>query len=175
MSAKNGLAIGPAFDLGDLSYERRAVTVQRNGEPVELWAWVDGQGCPGYVKARVARARAAYTAATITYPTDDAGEPVLDERGNPVERFQNDPEAWDAYLRDVLLAVVDGLAYSEAEVLAGQMARAMDFLRAHKWVRTNVATEDDDAGETTGEDNPPTTAASSPKSRPSTGSRGKKS
>lgn len=168
-----GLGMGPVVNLGSLSYERRAIIVERNGEPVTLWVWVEGKGCAGYVKARVERARLAYRALTSKPVLDDSGEPVIDEEtGEAVEIFQNDPEAWDAYLRDTLMAVVDGLAYTEAEVLSGLPA-AMNLLRAHGWVRQAAEAEDDADPEASREE--PTTAESSRPSQPATGSRRRRS
>lgn len=139
--------------LGDLAPKTQPVEVLRAGEPVTLWAWPSGPHCPGFVKAKVARALATYQAAAAADATDD--------------------EAWDEYLRDVLLSVIDGLLYPEAEVLAGQQALAVDTLRALGWARSKEAK--DDPPEAQGEAPSSTTAGSSPVSASATRSRRRRS
>jgi hypothetical protein len=166
MSASNGTAAPPILRLGDLSPDMRAVQVERAGQPVTLMAFIDGPRCPGYVKARVAKARQAYS--MLVYVD---GPP--DEDGNRARIFQDDELAWDEYLRETLLAVIEGLLAPEAEVLAGNQVLAIDTLKALGWVRQDA--EDappEGAGEAAA---PSTTAGSSPDSAASTTSRRRRS
>jgi hypothetical protein len=111
MSASNGR--GP-LRLGDLVPETRPVLIERRGVTVTLRAYVNGRRCPGRIKARVASASQAYLAAT----EDGVSDPA---------------PAWMAYLCDVLLEVVEGIEYTEAEVLAGRDDEAVPLLEALGW------------------------------------------
>lgn len=111
MSASNGRG---ALRLGDLVPETRPVLVERRGVTVTLRAYVNGRRCPGRVKALVAQASGAYLAAV------DAGTAEADA-------------AWLTYLCDVLLAVVEEIEYTEADVLAGRDDEAVALLEALGW------------------------------------------
>lgn len=172
MSGKNGLTVVQAIDLGDLSPRTAPVNVTRDGYAVTLDAYVDGPQCPGFVKAKVASARKAYQAATNVPKVGAGGNPVLDDKGEPVVDFVEDDEAWNSYLRDALRAIIPGLTHYEAEVLAGRQTVAMSTLRGLGWVRSEA--EDEDASpEVPGEKS--TTDDSSPDSQRSTTSRRKRS
>lgn len=161
MSAANGLAARPLLRLGDLTPETRPVEVERAGAGVILAAFVDGPRCPGYVKSKVSAARRAFSQAAYVDSTD--------EQGQPTRVMADDDDAhWHAYLCDVLMAVIDGLLYPEAETLAGNQAQALDVLRALGWVQSSTG---DAAPEAEGEAPTSTTAGSSPASASSTRSR----
>jgi hypothetical protein len=156
--------VRPLLDLGDLTPEKQAIaTVLRDGQPVTLWGWVDGRRCPGYVKSAVAAHRRTYRDAVY-----QPGEP--DELGQHVEVFTHSPLAYDDYKRDVLLAVIEGLEYTEAAVLAGNDDTAMTVLRRLRWVEDEEEATDSPEAEGAPA-TPPTTPDSSPTSLPSASRR----
>jgi hypothetical protein len=168
MSANNGAAYPPLLKLGDLSPDTRPVSVERAGTSVILTAYVDGPRCPGYVKAKVAKAREAY--GLVVYAD---GPP--DEHGATARVYSADDAAWDAYLRDSLMAVIEGLTYPEAEVLSGNQDLAIASLRALGWIRAEAAGDDPPEAPGDGAATSSTTDASSPDSPASMDSRRKRS
>lgn len=117
------------LDLGDLAPRTRPVSIERFGEQEILRGMLNGPRCPG--KVRVALFAASEPLRGLT---EDMPQAELEQ------------VAYEC-LRDSLLAVIDGLDFHEAEVLAGNEKLAHLILHELGWER-----EDDD------EDSPPVLA-----------------
>jgi hypothetical protein len=141
---------GTILRLGDLTARTLPIEIEREGKPVILRGYVEGNRCPVHVKAEVSAARRTWAGAT----------------GAGTDAYAYDDTAWRCFLRDVLLAAIRGLEFGEAEVLASDDELSNDVLVALGWFRAPEAVADPEApGEM---EQSPTTAPSSPASRRST-------
>jgi hypothetical protein len=112
MSRKNGAGV-EILDLGDTEPDTRPVKIRRAGKEVVLRGYVVGRGCPGMVKAQLTKA-------------DDARREAMIQ---PDGTVKYDEAAWREYLRDALLALIPGLEWIEADLFAGDDAKALNALR----------------------------------------------
>jgi hypothetical protein len=146
------------LQLGDLSPDKWPVQIVRDGETVTLWAYVEGPRCPGAVKARVAKAAALYRANLAEFNlTQDV----------------DDHEAWHDYLAETLRSVIEGIAYEESEVLAGNVGHASDTLRALGFMKPRAVDAPPEASAAQ-PGSPSTTPLSLPTSRTSASRRRKR-
>jgi hypothetical protein len=141
MAGKSG---GSVLELPDIAYERRTLRTTINGEPFAADGWVNGPGCPGRIKAEYARRRSAFV------DSADTGE-----------------GAYYDFLVDALRIVFElpAAQYDQADLIAGETARAEHVLTAFKWMKDLSADAEDDADpEAQGGETPSTTPSSSPTS-----------
>lgn len=128
MAPQSGTALAVAddtFDLGDLGEVTTTVTVRRDGKPVQLTAYKQGDGCPLSVVVSVAISWRQYRDAGA----DDVA--FLEHRGRLLE-----------------IAIPD-LTREEREALAGS-DRASGVLRHLGWFSPIADPEDDAAPEADG-------------------------
>src|SRR6266487_2220215 len=104
----NGSAFTRVLDLGDCTPRRVPVRIRRGGETVTLQAY-HYETCPVWVDSQLSRADMMYR--EHSPDRTKIQEWSIDEH----LRFR---EVYGAYLRDSLLALVEGLEQEEAEVLA---------------------------------------------------------
>ena len=144
---------GTLLRLGDLTARTLPIEIERNEERVILRGYVDGNRCPVHVKAEVAAARRVW----------------VEQTGAGSDAYVYDETAWRVFLRDVLLAVINGLGFLEAEVLASDDDLSNTVLVSLGWFRAPEAVPDPEVtGETVSRESSPTTEPSSPGSAHST-------
>ena len=142
---------GTILRLGDLTARTLPIAIERNEQEVILRGYVDGNRCPVHVKAEVAAARRIWIEAT----------------GAGSDAYVYDETAWRVFLRDVLMATINGLSFFEAEVLASDDDLSNSVLVALGWFRPPEAVPDPEATGETATGQSPTTPSSSPDSQPS--------
>lgn len=151
---RNGTATSSILRLGSLVPERLPVQfeheVLRDGElvaeDVVLQGYVYGPRCPGLVKAECAAAEEKRRAVFADPAATGADREV----------------AWINFLRSYIVALVPGISFGDADMLAGGQTAAIMLLRGlSAIVDATPGTEAESDGET--EAAPPlTTASSSP-------------
>lgn len=145
---------GEILELGDLVPERRPVAILRDGERVVLMGYVDSPSCPARVVAGQQGARRRWLRATTV--------PDGEERDEELAAL-----AWADFVRATLMAVVPGLEYDEADVIAGNPDRYESVLRHLEWWKDGTSDDAGPAPEADGE-SPSTGDGFSPSSTPST-------
>lgn len=136
--------MGEILDIGDIAERPLAeVFITRAGQRIPLPAYRDDERCPGSTRGLISAARKDYREATML-GTDD---------------YQPDDIAWFRMLRNLLDAAIPSLLPQEADVLAGNDAKALDILRGLGW--WPKADEEIEPGESKGAETL-TTAPSSP-------------
>jgi hypothetical protein len=118
MADRNGTSVR-VLSLGDLSPRTRKIEIVRDGETVYLDGYVEGRRCPASVKVAVAAA-----SDPVMELPDDASRGVKEA-------------AWLEYLRTKLMAVVRGLEWNEADVLAGDPDQATSVLAELGWEQSD--------------------------------------
>jgi hypothetical protein len=158
MSAINGTAMPAILRLGDCTPKRRPVEVTRDGKPVTLQAYVYGSRCPTVAKCEIAAAHDEWMESTLIDPDKPIDEWARRDRSKLTAAYQ-------CYLRDCILALVPGMAFEEADVLASdvddetspakQLLVYLEYFTAP--VQSDDAASDSTTGEETGDtdENPP--------------------
>lgn len=155
MAGRNGhTPAGDIIRLGDLTIRTQRLTVERDGEEVILFAYVDHPTCPGRVRSNVQAARDRYRLAT----------------GLGTEEYADDPIAWTDHVEDMLLAIVRDLTPEEAASLSGQPDKYTLIFTSLGWWSTQMTESGAKDPQAVGEESPekPTTEVSSPNSTSST-------
>jgi hypothetical protein len=158
MPGQNGTAARPMLrlSLGDTVPERRPIELEFDNETVVLQGYVGDRRCPLDVRAEVDSARKVWAAAT----------------GAGTDAYVYDDEAWLKYVRSVLMAIVPGLGWHQAGMLAveGEKARAL-LVYLEWWQEPAEETPDPEAE---GESSPTMATSSAPSPSGSTSSRRKR-
>lgn len=153
MPGTNGVAVRPTLKLtlGETIPERRPIDLEFDGESVVLQGFVGNRRCPLDVRAEVDSAWKVWAAAT----------------GAGTDAYIFNSVAWSRYCRDAMLAIVPGLEYRHAEIIAGDGDLVASLLRYLEWWQEPEEGEADP--EVQGEEaEKPTGRAASRTSRPST-------
>lgn len=165
--------VAGVYDIGDLRPRTKPLRGIRGdvNNPAEevLRGYRSGKGCPINIRISVRHAILDFkeTMADIDQRIQAEGEGLT---ALTIERMQAQrEEAMYAHYRDVLLAVVIGLEFNEAEVLAGD-ERAEEILQELGWLPKPDAEEDsdEDVDPQTERTIPSTGESSSPTLAPST-------
>jgi hypothetical protein len=153
MSGANGVAVRPILklSLGETVPERRPVELEFDGEAVVLQGFVGNRRCPLDVRAEVDAAWKVWAAAT----------------GAGTKAYEFNAVSWSRYCRDAMLAIVPGLDYRHAEIIAGDGELVTSLLRYLEWWQEPEEGEADPEVQGEAEEKP-TGAKSSPTSPPST-------
>ncbi len=133
MPARNGVSEVDPLDIGDLAIETRKVSIKRDGKKIYLDAYVDVPSCPASVRVQIARAYKRY---------QDA---IFEPGGS------RDAALYE-HIRDLIMIVVDGIEYGEADVLAGDSERSGKLLEALGWFKKADDGEPEPDPEVKGED-----------------------
>lgn len=96
--------------LGELTPERKPVELIRNGETVVLQGFVDSKRCPATVRAEISSARREWAE-------------------NPTQAN------WYTFVRSHILAVVPGMEFGEADIVAGDDDESSAMLDRLGWLR----------------------------------------
>jgi hypothetical protein len=157
MAGTNGhsASVLDVLNLGDLTAKRTTVTVTRDGQLVALPAYLYGDNVLGTVLDEIAGHREAFLAV--------ANDPEL----NNLQKNT----AYTAYLRGVLLALVPGMEFFEADTLSGKKDKAVAVLQELGFF---TRSDEPEAAPEVANDTPLTMAQSS-RISPSTRTRNRKS
>lgn len=133
MPGQNGVAVRQMLrlSLGETVPERRPIELEFDGETTVLQGFVGNSRCPLDVQAEVDSARKVWAAAT----------------GALTDNYVYDDAAWLRYVRDVLLAIVPGLEFFSAEMLAKEGEKARALLTYLDWWQEPVETTPDPEAE----------------------------
>lgn len=112
------------------------LSIIRNGEEIDLKCYVFNKRCPGRIKAQVKQCYQKY-------------EQTATKDG----KFTGDETAFSEYLRETLLLIVIGLETLEADVIAGDIDKAVSILEMLNVLgKTNTENNDDTEGEVQGKE-----------------------
>lgn len=140
--------IDDVFSLGDLEEKTKPISIVRDGKPVILPAYFEGDGCPLSILIQVSAARDRYRNA----------------------RAENFNESLDLFAQEVLRIAIPDLTPMEVELIAGSSEKRTALLQHLDWFSKPAAIADpeDDADPEAGGGVESTTDASSPDSATST-------
>ena len=119
MPGPNGVAVRPILkvSLGDTVPERLPIELEFDGETTVFQGYVSSRRCPLDVRAEVDSAWKVWAAAT----------------GAGTDAYVFNAVAWSRYCRDALLAIVPGIGYRQAEIIAGDGDLTASILRYLEW------------------------------------------
>lgn len=163
MPTRNG-KVAKADDLislGDCTPELIACArIERDGETNVLYGYVQGRRCPGRIVSETEGLWDVFEASRKEAQAAlEAADVEGDHATNHKVYLREIRVAYLAYIRDVLLTVVEGLNHDEAEIVVADLDKALAILTKLKW---RAEKQEEQEGEGQGEETVPTGAPSSP-------------